>query len=122
MVSVPCPQQCELIGVHVTEHPNDLFFCLYEDSVAELSVSVNRHTGGSSRIRFCGEAVRRKNDDWRHRVMKSLNPCFIGLSDNRVSEGSDSRVCRYPPKRFAGFLNVPFSISSNRSFFESRCK
>ena len=41
----------------------DFFFYLYADLVATLSASVNRHTGGSSRIRFCGEAVRRTSDE-----------------------------------------------------------
>ena len=41
----------------------DFFFYLYADLVATLSASVNRHMGGSSRIRFCGEAVRRTSDE-----------------------------------------------------------
>ncbi|WP_259300057.1 hypothetical protein [Bacteroides xylanisolvens] len=54
--------------------------------------------------------------------MKQLNIRFTGLSGNRVSDGWDIRFGKCPPKRFSGYLNVPFLISSNRSFFESRCK
>ena len=54
--------------------------------------------------------------------MKSLNPYVTELSDNRVSDGSGIRFGKYPQKRFSGCLNVPFLISSNRSFLESCCK
>ena len=46
--------------------------------------------------------------------MKSLNPYVTGLSDNRVSDGSGIRFGKCPVKRFSGYLNVPFLISSNR--------
>ncbi|WP_234120985.1 hypothetical protein [Bacteroides ovatus] len=54
--------------------------------------------------------------------MKSLNPYVTELSDNRVSDGSGIRFGKCPPKRLSGYLNVPFLISSNRSFLESCCK
>ena len=54
--------------------------------------------------------------------MKSLNPYVTELSENRVSDGSGIRFGKYPKKRFSGCLNVPFLISSNRSFLESCCK
>ena len=46
--------------------------------------------------------------------MKSLNPYVTELSENRVSDGSGIRFGKYPKKRFSGYLNVPFLISSNR--------
>ena len=48
--------------------------------------------------------------------MKSLNPYVTELSENRVSDGSGIRFGKYPKKRISGYLNVPFIISSNRSF------
>ena len=54
--------------------------------------------------------------------MKSLNPYVTELSENRFSDGSGIRFGKYPQKRFSGYFNVPFLISSNRSFLESRCK
>jgi len=54
--------------------------------------------------------------------MKSLNPYVTELSENRFSDGSGIRFGKYPQKRFSGYFNVPFLISSNRSFLESCCK
>ncbi|WP_250717187.1 MULTISPECIES: hypothetical protein [Bacteroides] len=54
--------------------------------------------------------------------MKSLNLYFTGLADNGGSDGSGIRFGKCPPKRIFGYLNVPFLISSNRSFLESCCK
>ena len=54
--------------------------------------------------------------------MKSLNPYVTELSENRVSDGSGIRFGKNPKKRISGYLNVPFIISSNRSFLESCCK
>ena len=42
---------------------DDLFFCFHTDLAVAPSASVTTHAGGSSRIRFCGEAVRRTNGD-----------------------------------------------------------
>ena len=42
---------------------DDLFFCFHADLAVALSASVITHIGGSSRIRFCGEAVRRTSDE-----------------------------------------------------------
>jgi len=62
-VDLPMPPFCvanatkiSLLMVIYVLIVDDFFFCLYADSVAALSVSVNRHTGGSSRIQFNGEA------------------------------------------------------------------
>ncbi len=45
------------------------------------------------------------------------------LTTNRIyNDGSGIRFGKYPKKRISGYLNVPFIISSNRSFLESCCK
>ena len=66
----------------------------------------------------------------RNGALKYPENYFIGHSpkripepsDNRVSDGSGIRFGKYPKKRISGYLNVPFIISSNRSFLESCCK
>ncbi len=92
---------------------------LYAEPTVPISASMISCTAGSLYIRFDGEAGIRITDEWRHRVMKSLNPWITASLQNRVSAEAGIRFGKCPPKRFAGYLKVPFSISSNHSFFES---
>ena len=65
-VTYVCAEEKEQIGSDTLENilfVDDLFFCFHADLAVAPSASLTTRAGGSSRIRFCGEAVRRTSDE-----------------------------------------------------------